>query len=240
MMPEKTAAIAEIFYSIQGEGPYIGLPFCFVRFCACNLRCVYCDTRWAWESVESCRMGKTSLPNPCLVSDIARHLNAMTNRYISFTGGEPLLSADFIESLMERCQNKVFLMETNGTIPGAITDKLVEKTDIWSVDLKLPSVSGFDCMQKHLDFLDKLTGAKHTILKAVFSDRTPLEEIQTTFETAAAYRKHNAHTDLVFQPLSSGKKILGGKLIPQILKLGESYDVEFRIIPQIHKILRIP
>jgi len=41
--------VSEIFYSIQGEGLNQGIPFVFIRFSGCNLRCEWCDTKYAWE-----------------------------------------------------------------------------------------------------------------------------------------------------------------------------------------------
>jgi len=97
--------VNEIFYSIQGESTYAGLPCLFVRLTGCNLRCNYCDTQYAFEqgrlfSLE--QIHNKVLPFNC--------------NLIEITGGEPLLQpkiVDLINALFEN--GKTILVETNGT-----------------------------------------------------------------------------------------------------------------------------
>ena len=98
--------INEIFYSIQGESLYAGLPCVFIRLTGCNLRCTYCDTRYAYD--EGTEM---SLP------EILRQIDAYPkSALVELTGGEPLLQEDtpaLVERLLDH--GRTVLMETNGS-----------------------------------------------------------------------------------------------------------------------------
>lgn len=111
----KTYRINEIFYSIQGEGLYVGTPMVFVRFAGCNLNCDFCDTAHEeWEAMtggEILQRIKACQPPGALPVDVC------------LTGGEPTLQID--EGLMDNLQYKwgdpsgafhTLHLETNGTI----------------------------------------------------------------------------------------------------------------------------
>ena len=75
--------VAEIFYSIQGEGKLTGIPSAFVRLAGCNLHCRYCDTTYARRAADG----------RCLsVDQVVAQLLAFPSKYVVITGGEPLLS----------------------------------------------------------------------------------------------------------------------------------------------------
>lgn len=97
--------INEIFYSLQGEGHHTGYPTVFIRFCGCNLRCPFCDTKHE-EGI--------------LMTDdeIVRAVNLYEAGWIVLTGGEPSLNidAEFIRTL-KRATGKKIAIETNGTMP---------------------------------------------------------------------------------------------------------------------------
>ena len=73
--------INEIFYSIQGESLYAGLPCVFIRLTGCNLRCAYCDTRYAYEE-------GVVTPIPEIIGRVASYPHVSL---VEVTGGEPLL-----------------------------------------------------------------------------------------------------------------------------------------------------
>lgn len=80
--------IAEIFYSIQGEGRLVGLPAVFIRTSGCNLRCVWCDTpytSWHPEGTETS------------VREILSKIKTYPARHVVVTGGEPLLASEISE-----------------------------------------------------------------------------------------------------------------------------------------------
>jgi 7-carboxy-7-deazaguanine synthase len=80
--------IAEIFYSIQGEGRFIGIPSVFIRTSGCNLRCVWCDTPYTSWTPEGEKWG---------VREILREVAKHPSRHVVVTGGEPLLAAEIEE-----------------------------------------------------------------------------------------------------------------------------------------------
>ena len=96
--------VNEIFYSIQGESTYAGRPCVFVRLTACDLRCSWCDTPYAFHEGT-----KRSLDD--VLDEIERHGCAL----VEVTGGEPLLQEDvypLMEALIER--GRTVLLETGG------------------------------------------------------------------------------------------------------------------------------
>lgn len=107
-MSQHTYRINEIFYSIQGEGTWTGMPAIFIRFSGCNLKCSWCDTDFKKSKLYS-------------LNDIMDELAEIPCRDVVLTGGEPMLQTD--ERLLSRLvlHHRVHV-ETNGTI--AIPDKL--------------------------------------------------------------------------------------------------------------------
>ncbi len=79
-------SVNEIFYSIQGESTFAGLPCQFIRLTGCNLRCRYCDTQYAYhEGVEM------------TISDLLDRIRAVGCPLVEVTGGEPLLQPEHPE-----------------------------------------------------------------------------------------------------------------------------------------------
>ena len=72
--------VNEIFFSIQGESSFAGLPCLFIRLTGCNLRCTYCDTRYAYEEGKNMSL-----------EDILAALPTGYGGLVEVTGGEPLL-----------------------------------------------------------------------------------------------------------------------------------------------------
>jgi 7-carboxy-7-deazaguanine synthase len=100
--------IAEIFYSIQGEGKLVGVPSVFVRTSGCNLRCTWCDTPYASWHPEGIDM---------TVEQIAAVVASHPTPYVVLTGGEPMMFKELpllIETLKQRdCH---ITIETAGTL----------------------------------------------------------------------------------------------------------------------------
>jgi len=126
--------INKIFYSIQGEGVYQGLPMVFVRFQGCNLipKCIFCDTSYAWNPEGGEEM---------LVEDVVgkvRHLAPYRQSWVCITGGEPLWQEDALEDLVRRLEAGGYLItiETNGSFKPPVWYTLV---DSWNADIKCPS-----------------------------------------------------------------------------------------------------
>jgi 7-carboxy-7-deazaguanine synthase len=108
MVSNKTLEVSEIFFSIQGESTFAGLPCSFIRLSGCNLRCSYCDARYAME--EKGRI--------LSIDEILGAINP--GPLVEITGGEPLLQENvyhLIEELL--AAGKTVLIETNGSVPIA-------------------------------------------------------------------------------------------------------------------------
>lgn len=123
--------VNEIFYSIQGESSFFGWPCAFIRLTACNLRCSYCDTQYAFS--EGREMS---------VAEIVAAIASIPAKLVLVTGGEPLLQQDvsrLFQVLLER--GYTVCVETGGQVSVQGLDPQVHKI----MDLKCPS-SG---MQKH-------------------------------------------------------------------------------------------
>jgi organic radical activating enzyme len=242
-MNEKEANISEIFFSIQGEGPLAGLPFLFVRFGGCNLRCSYCDTKFSRKEVTHCTLyrngWKEKIKNPVSLEKFSSLISSFDFRYISLTGGEPLLQSRFIEKAIESLKDKILLMETNGSLPEDLTPGLISRVDYWSVDIKLPSSSSEKCLEENEAFLMKLKKARNIILKTVFSPRTPNDELKKAAIIADKLFQRNKNITLIFQPLSQGKKMRVGSNLEFIYSLMQKSPIEIRVLPQMHKMLNV-
>ncbi len=121
--------IAEIFYSIQGEGELTGVPSVFVRTSGCNLRCRWCDTPYASWTPE----GRT-LSVDEVFAEVTRFQGA---KHVVFTGGEPMLAQDLPElGRRLRAVGWHITVETAGTIPpgeavydlASLSPKLADST----------------------------------------------------------------------------------------------------------------
>lgn len=131
--------VTEIFFSIQGEGTRAGRPCAFVRFTGCDLRCVYCDTSYAFHGGEE--LSRT---------EILHRISVYPTRLVLLTGGEPTLQRELPDLAQEllRLGYEVTL-ETHGQRP---TDALPKEV-VRIFDVKTPS-SGEEA--KDLTYLDTL------------------------------------------------------------------------------------
>jgi 7-carboxy-7-deazaguanine synthase len=149
--------INEIFHSIQGESTHAGRPCVFVRLTACDLRCAWCDTPYAFHEGH-----KVS------VEEVLAQVSAYGCEYVEVTGGEPLLQPDvypLMQQLVER--GHTVLLETGGHRSIAAVPREV----IRIVDVKCPG-SG-ESGSTDWDNLDRLRPADE--VKFVILDRTDYE-----------------------------------------------------------------
>ena len=128
--PEAGLRLTEIFYSLQGEALSSGLPTIFVRLTGCPLRCVYCDTEYAFSGGE-----RQSLET--IMATIA----SFPCKRICLTGGEPLAQPNAIE-LMKRLLNEDY--EISLETAGALSVKNVPPAVSKVMDLKTPSSGEVD------------------------------------------------------------------------------------------------
>lgn len=149
--------VSEIYLSIQGESTYTGRPCVFVRLAACNLRCTWCDTPYAFTGGSK----KT-------VDEVVAEVRELRCPLVELTGGEPLLQPEAIP-LMERLVSEGFevLLETGGHMPI----ERVPEAVVAIVDVKCPGSGEADAM--HWPNLDELS--VHDEVKFVVRDRVDFD-----------------------------------------------------------------
>lgn len=142
--PAPLLPVAERFVSVNGEGTHAGRLAAFVRFVGCNLRCSYCDTRWACEPGCPCEHMS--------VADVVRFVRESEVRCCTLTGGEPLLQPGvpaLLRELLATVPHLYVEIETNGAVDLSPFTQLraeVGGTLSFTMDWKLPS-SG---MEQHM------------------------------------------------------------------------------------------
>jgi len=132
--------ITEIFCSIQGESSLVGEPTVFVRLTGCPLRCVYCDTAYAFQGGEQ-----------LLLTEILGKIEEHRTPNVCVTGGEPLAQPNCSLLLKELCdQGYKVSLETSGAIDISNIDRRVKRI----VDLKTPASQESDKnLYRNMDFL---------------------------------------------------------------------------------------
>jgi 7-carboxy-7-deazaguanine synthase len=145
--------INEIFHSIQGESSRAGQLCVFVRLTACDLRCSWCDTPYAFH--EGRKMS---------VDEVVAAVEAFGSPLVEITGGEPLLQED-VYPLMDRllAAGRTVMLETGGHCPTARVPASVLKI----VDVKCPASGESD--KNDWSNLDRLE--THDEVKFVVQDR---------------------------------------------------------------------
>jgi 7-carboxy-7-deazaguanine synthase len=122
--------INEIFFRIQGESSYAGLPCVFVRLTYCNLRCSYCDTEYAFYEGQWRRF-----------DDIIHEVKKYKCRLVEITGGEPLLQENILPFMSRLCDEGFdVLIETGGHMSIENVDARVKRI----MDIKCPSSNESD------------------------------------------------------------------------------------------------
>ena len=157
--------VNEIFHSIQGESTYAGRPCVFVRLTACDLRCTWCDTPYAFHEGR-----KMSVDD--VLADVARYECPL----VEITGGEPLLQSD-VYPLMEELlrQGRRVLLETGGHVDTRRVPQAVTKI----IDVKCPGSGESDRMD--WSNLDRLL--PHDEVKFVLKDRHDYEYARDVIRT---------------------------------------------------------
>jgi 7-carboxy-7-deazaguanine synthase len=205
--------VNEIFYSIQGESTFAGRPCVFVRLTACDLRCSWCDTEYAFYEGR-----KQSL------DDVLTQVDSFSCPLVEVTGGEPLLQEDvypLMHSLLER--GRTVLLETGGHRSTArVPDKVVT-----ILDVKCPG-SG-ELHRNDWTNLDRLR--LHDEVKFVIKDRADFEFAR---EVLARYDLAPRAAAIHFSPVHG---VLDPKTLSEWVLADE---LPVRVQLQIHKYIWEP
>ncbi|NLB87970.1 MAG: 7-carboxy-7-deazaguanine synthase QueE [Syntrophomonadaceae bacterium] len=235
------ADLHEIMCTIQGEGALVGTRQVFIRFKGCNLRCSYCDTEESFINSKNCLVYKETgkneskeiHPNPLTIDELGRIVKGIDANYISLTGGEPLLHAEFMAEFIKSLKgnNYKFLLETNGTLPEKLS-QVIHYLDYVSMDIKLPSTIGKDFLPIHEEFLF-IAQQKPCYIKIVITPDYIKEEF---IEAIHMVKRINPNITVFIQPVTPRDKESKVDIFECIALQEYSLKIinDVRILPQIH------
>ena len=158
--------VNNIFPSIQGEGVNMGKPSVFLRLGGCNLRCGFCDTKYAFNGEF---VKHTDIINKILEYGI---------KHLIITGGEPMLQQDELSSIIMLLENRgfTFEVETNGTIePNHVLETHV---NLWNVSPKLSNSLNSEESRYKPKVIEYFTKLPNAWFKFVVDKRPDLKEIE--------------------------------------------------------------
>ncbi len=210
--PTQTLIVTEIFRSLQGESSFAGLPCTFVRLTGCALRCVWCDSAYAFA-------GGT----PRTVEDVVAEVVRLGAPLVQITGGEPLEQEAFHPLASALCdRGHTVLVETGGHVSVRDVDPRV----IRILDVKCPG-SGMES-RNDLDNLG-LLGPKDEV-KFVVSDRRDFEWA----ERMVAERRLDETNIVLISPVFEGG---ASAIAPRVAEWVRDSRRKLRLNLQIHKLL---
>ncbi|MCX6967523.1 MAG: radical SAM protein [Verrucomicrobia bacterium] len=216
-MPQATSepqlTVNEIFLSIQGESTWAGLPCVFVRLTACDLRCTYCDTAYAFH--EGRRLPLSKVLEETLAFDCP---------LIELTGGEPLLQRSALPLMTALCDaGRTVLLETSGAHDISKVDSRVHRI----MDLKTPD-SG-ECGRNLWSNIDHLTQCDE--VKFVIGSR---EDYEWAREQVCKFGLSQRVKAVLFSPVFG--RIQPVEIVNWIL--ADKLEVRFQL--QMHKFIWDP
>jgi len=212
--------VAEIFYSIQGEGSLAGVPSVFVRTSGCNLRCVWCDTPYTSWQPEGDELSVDEI-----LARVDEHKQA---RHVVLTGGEPMIAPQVVE-LTERFRARGLhiTIETAGTVAKPVA------CDLMSISPKLAHstppgawAAPHERLRIQPDVLRQLMGAYDYQLKFVVANSEDMEEIGRLLDQLVADR-----SKVILMPEGIDPQVLRerGRWLAEICK-----REGFRFSPRLH------
>jgi organic radical activating enzyme len=241
---------------VQGEGPYVGVPTLFVRVGGCDLRCAWCDSPQTWQPAAECRLELArgsgrfrSLPNPVSLEEVvaaAEALELTAHRFVSFTGGEPLLQVEALLALAGalRLRGPRIYLETNGLAADAL-GHTIDAFDVVCMDWKLasdvqragePTHEGFEPFHDaHERFLQVARHAPEVIVKVVVSSASRDAEHDEMAERVA---KVDSAIPVIVQPVTPFGPVERAPSAERLLALMARLSrrlADVRLIPQTHR-----
>lgn len=234
MIKDTRADITEVFSSIQGEGIFLGAKQIFVRFKDCNINCIFCD--------ELKKLSPRAY-SPSQLMDEVRLLGKSkgTHHSVALTGGEPLLYVGFLKEFLKLLKKEHLksYLETNGILTKELAE-IIEMIDIVAMDFKLPSSTGERAYWKeHQEFLN-IAMKKKVFVKAVVTPNTTDEDIEKAIRLMRGIDENVPFILQPVTPVKPGDKMVDNKRLLEFLDIASKRHLEnIRVIPQIHKILKV-
>lgn len=172
----------EIFASLQGEGPSMGMPVAFIRLSRCNLACTWCDTPYTWHFDDDERPHRDGVTYDRKANQItlgveeaAATITALGQNRLVITGGEPLLQAGALAEMLEHLPDISVEIETNGTVkPPA---RLDIRVDQYNVSPKLAHSGNSADLALIPERLDEYAADPRACFKFVISDSKDVDEV---------------------------------------------------------------
>ncbi len=184
---------AEIFASVQGEGPSAGMPVAFVRLSRCNLACVWCDTAYTWRFEgdaqnpprphrDGVTFARTANQVKLSVADVAERIAALGQTRLVITGGEPLMQANALADMLALLPDMQVEIETNGSVPTP--GRLDARVDQYNVSPKLAHSGNAAEIALRPEMLDRWATDERAWLKFVIAEPGDVDEV---LDLAAAH-----------------------------------------------------
>ena len=210
--PGPTLTVTEIFRSLQGESTFAGLPCTFVRLTGCSLRCVWCDSAYAFQGGKTMR-----------VNEVLAEVERLGAPLVELTGGEPLEQEGFYPLSAALCDlGYTVLVETGG---HALLDR-VDPRILKIVDVKCPGSR----MQSRNDLQNlRLLGPRDEI-KFVVKDREDFDWAVAFVEKHGLDERHTVLISPVFEGGSS-------PVAADVAEWVRDSKRKLRINLQVHKLL---
>lgn len=172
----------EIFASLQGEGPSMGMPVAFVRLSRCNLACTWCDTAYTWRFEGDNRPHRDGIAferkaNQVTLSpeDTAARIAMLGQKRLVITGGEPLLQAPALAEMLAYLPDIAVEIETNGTV--APPARLDVRVDQYNVSPKLAHSGNPADLALLPERLDAWATEPRAFLKFVIASPADVDEV---------------------------------------------------------------
>jgi 7-carboxy-7-deazaguanine synthase len=240
-MMSDTLVVNEVYLSLQGESTFAGLPCIFVRLTACDLRCSYCDTAYAFREGTKRRLPEIMEQIRKLAQPFAAAKAHCRLPLVELTGGEPLLQENAPVLMISLCEEGfTVLLETSGAHDISVVDRRVHRI----MDLKCPSsgevgqnrwknlacLSGRDEIKFVIGTAEDYEWAKAQVLKHGLANVCPV-----LFSWAAPLAA--AQRDKSLKPVPAGQTPISRLELVECI-LADSLPVRFQL--QMHKVIWAP
>jgi len=257
--------LSEIYLSLQGEGIWVGIPMVIVRTTGCHRRCRYCDTEFALVAEKRARIWlgwrrgepELTVENPITAQQVVEWVLQASGHgnlanWVSFTGGEPLLQAEFLAELGAMLEELGFriLLETEGGLPDRL-EKVLPFVDAVAADIKLPSTTGEPLDWEEAErFLRLVAEAPvQACVKIVVTTDIDESEFARAIELLAQLQTSQndfrklCPMALILQPVTPARFVTetpGTELLLRLASLAQQKLSDVRIVPQVHKLMQLP